>query len=316
VTVATLPDVEEIRERIAQRDAAEAKASAAQLKQLVPQIRPLSDVADNYVEYIQNPSNRIMLGIHEIDVMMRGTGKGDLCFIFGQVQQGKTWVMLQSVVHNRDKHILYLTPDEVAEDVLVKLLCIKHGIRRTEFEDRIKAKDNEAVKLLRKAATKEFPHLSIIDTALSLKTLAEIRHKLEDVRQREIDIVMIDYLGSIPGFTDEAAAAKGLKAFGKIERLPIMCIQQSAKSQEFRGRLRGIHGMLYGGQNEATFMVEVVQRYDNESLPQRAREEYKNTITLSLCKNKRGETTTVDLFFDGATGRIRPKRADDLRKAS
>jgi len=317
MSVATLPEIADIRERIADRDAAEAKASAAQLKSRVPHVRPLSEVADNFIDYVQNPDGRIMLGIHELDLMMRGTGKGDLTFVFGQVQQGKTWVALQSVVHNREKHILYVTPDEIAEDVLVKLLCIKHGLRRRDFEDRIKAKDNDAVRLLRKAATKEFPNLSVIDTSITLKDIAGVRHKLEDLRQRELDLVMIDYLGSIPGFTDEGAAAKGVKAFTKLERLPVICIQQSHKNEEKRGKVPRIHDMVWGGEREATFMIGVCQRADNESLSRQMRDQYKNTITLSLCKNKRGETTVVDMFFDGATGKIRSLRADDnLRKAS
>src|SRR5688500_8669699 len=126
--VASLPDIEDIKQRLEERDRAEAQASADTIEQACPQVRSLVNVAGNYVSYMQNQSNRIMLGIHELDAMMLGTGRGDLTFCYGQVQQGKTQVILNAVNHNHDKHILYVTPDEIAEDVLVKLVGIRHGV--------------------------------------------------------------------------------------------------------------------------------------------------------------------------------------------
>lgn len=288
MSVATLEDITDIQEKLAEREAAFAQAKADWAEDICPEVRPLLKVVESYVDYIQNPEGRIMLGIHDMDLMMRGIGKGELCFVFGQLHQGKTQLVLNIVAHNHDKRILYYTPDEMAEEVFTKLVAIKYGVDAETLEARIKAGDQEAIDLLKQAATQDFTNLGIVDESMGLKKLNEVCVQMEeDLWEAECDLIVIDYLGSIPGYADEGMAAKALKGFVKNERRRVLCIQQGHKDQSKRGKFQGVHGMLYGGQNEANFLIEVVRPGDAEGLSQFERIALQDVLGWKLWKNKR-----------------------------
>lgn len=304
---ATLADVSDIKARLAERDAAEAQAAADYAELVCPSVRPLLKVVDSYVDFITNPYGRVMTGVHDIDLMMRGIGRGELCFVYGQLHQGKTQLVLNIVAHNHDKRILFYTPDEMAEEVLIKLISIKHKVDIEILEQKIKDKDEDAINLLRQAATKDFPNLAIVDEGMGLKKLSEVRKQLEnDVWQDECELHVIDYLGSIPGYPDEGQAAKALKSFTKNERQRMLCIQQSRKDEERRGMFRGVHGMLYGGQNEATHMIEVMRPADNQYISEAERFSLQNVLSWGLWKNKRPpcKTGSGKLFLHPRFGHL------------
>jgi hypothetical protein len=66
-------------------------------------------------------------------------------------------------------------------------------------------------------------------------------------------------------------------------------------------------GMRYGGENEATYVVEVFRKCQDESLDAFEREAEQNTITVGVVKNKRPPSKTgyVDLHIAENTGAIR-----------
>ena len=288
MAIATLSDVADIQARIAERDAAEAQAAADYAETVSPHVRPLLKVADSYVDFIQNPEGRVMFGIHDLDLMMRGLGRGELCFIFGQLHQGKTQLLLNVVAHNHDKRILYFTPDEMAEEVFLKLTAIRNQLDIEDFERRIKAGDEEAVALLKRSATKDFPNLAIVDESVGLKRLNEICETQEnEVWGEPCDFIVIDYLGAIPGYADEGAAAKAVKGWTKDHRYRVLCIQQGQQDSLLRGKFKGIHGMRYGGHNEATFMIEVCRPCDAADASELERQNAKDVLAWRLWKNKR-----------------------------
>lgn len=287
MAVATLSDVADIQARIAERDAAEAQAMADYAEEVCPYVRPLLKVADSYVDFIQNPEGRVMFGIHDLDLMMRGLGRGELCFVFGQLHQGKTQLLLNMVAHNHDKHILYFTPDEMAEEVFLKLTAIKYRLDIEDFEKQIQRGDEKAVALLKRSAIKDFPHLAIVDEGMGLKRLNEVRLAQEEVWGHATDFMVIDYLGAIPGFADEGAAAKAVKGFAKDHRQVVLCVQQGQQDALLRGKFKGVHGMRFGGHNEATFMIEVCRPTDAADASELERTLTKDVLAWRLWKNKR-----------------------------
>lgn len=314
MSVATLQDVSDIKARLAERDAEQAKTATERAEAVCPYVRHPLRVVDSYIDCVRNPEGRVMLGVREIDLMMRGIGRGELAFVFGQMHQGKTQLVLNSVVHNHDKRILFFTPDEMAEEVFTKLVAIKHGIDVETLEEAVKSGDEDMVKLLRRAATIDFPNLAIVDEGMGLKKLNEVRLQQEQVWGGECDLLVIDYLGSIPGYQDEGPAAKAVKALAKNERQRVLCIHQGQQDSLSRGKFKGPHGMRYGGHNEATFMIEVCRPADEYGISEHERVANQDVLAWRLWKNKRPpcKTGRGKLFLHPKTGRTDSWAAEHL----
>ena len=71
--------------------------------------------------------------------------------------------------------------------------------------------------------------------------------------------------------------------------------------------------MRFGGENEATYVVEVFRKCQDESLDAYEREAEQNSITVGVVKNKRPPSKTgyVDLHIASETGAIRPLQEGD-----
>ena len=85
---------------------------------------PLAKAADDYVHWAQSPNERIYLGFNEIDAEMRGIAPSEMCLINGYSHSGKTLALLQILVANHDKRVIYFCPDEPRTLTLIKLACV------------------------------------------------------------------------------------------------------------------------------------------------------------------------------------------------
>jgi hypothetical protein len=76
--------------------------------------------------------------------------------------------------------------------------------------------------------------------------------------------------------------------------------------------------MAYGGEQEATMVIGVRRKRDDQTLDSWDRQCQQDTITLHLAKNKRPPARVtpaegVDFFMDADTGLIRALRESDRR---
>ena len=83
--------------------------------------KPLALAADEYVHWAQNPDERIYLGFSDIDGQMRGIAPSEMCLINGYSHSGKTLFLLQILLANKDKPVIYFCPDEPRTLTLIKL---------------------------------------------------------------------------------------------------------------------------------------------------------------------------------------------------
>jgi replicative DNA helicase len=310
---AALLDIADVRKRIEDRRAAETQAEIDYIDKHYRHIKPLSVAADGLIDYAQNPHGRFMLGLHDLDIMMRGIGRRELAYITGQSHQGKTQLVLNAIAHNHDRRILYFTPDEVAELVLAKLVAIRYGVDSEQLEARIKINDAEMIDLVQGAATKDFRQTIVIDDSLTMNQMMDALREAEDYWREPCDLVVIDFLELLPG-TDVDAKSQALKRWCKDANVPVICLHQGKKDEGTRGRSGGFFGARYGGQNEAIFLGEVYRKRDDASATEYDRRRHANTVTVQLLKNKRppSKTGTVDFYLDPRTGLIRPLRSEDL----
>lgn len=311
---------EQVAERVAARTSTETQivAPVPQARKQYRYVKPFSEAADGLIEYAQNPENRFLMGLHDVDVMTRGFARGELVYVTGRAHAGKTQVVLNALNANPDKHILYFTPDEVSELVLTKLVCIRHGVDAESLEQRIKEGDPEAVNLVRKTASRDFPNLLVIDLSLSLAQMHAAVQEAEDYWSAKTDAIVIDFLELIPGDGNEGdigviAKSQALKRWGKELNTCVICLHQGKRSAGPRGQAQGMDGMRYGGDTEAIFVLEVFRKRDDESLDAWDRDRHANTVTVNVAKNKRppckkGER---DFFMDPMCGLVRPMNGAD-----
>lgn len=306
----TLLAADDVKARIVERQSAERTEDVRSAGYRF--VKPLTEAAEGLIEYAQNPHGRFMLGIHDVDAMTRGHGAGELVYVIGRSHSGKTQVILNALVHNRERNVIMFTPDEVAELVLAKLVSILHGVNGEALEERIKAGDGDALTMVRTTAARDFKNLIVIDEPLGFRQMTQAIQEARDYWGGYEDAIVVDFLellsGDGEGSEGVQAKSENLKKWGKPLHGPTLCIHQSSRGAGKRGQAAGMGGMRYGGENDAICVLEVFRKREDPDLDEWERQAHENTVTVNVTKNKRppAKKGMVDLFMNADTGRIEP----------
>ncbi len=311
-----LSDIDDIASRLINGTEVEPPAEARPIQKKRHYIRPFENAADDLINICQNSEGRWMFGIQGIDAMVRGVGPGDLMYVTGRAHSGKTQLCLQSIANNPNARVLLFTPDEVDVLVLTKLVSIVRGIDGEELEQRIRRGDDFAIDAVRRTARDDFANLLVIDDALSFDQMTVALKEARDYWGAKEDVVMIDFLELMPGDADSDSVvgkSQGLKRWGKGVSAPVVCLHQASRSSGARGTSAGMNAMRYGGETEATFVLEVFRKVEDPSLEEWERDLVRDTLTVNVAKNKRPpcKKGDVDLQMDPRTGAIRMPRPGD-----
>lgn len=268
-------------------------------------IKPLSDAADSWLDFTTNPEGRYRLGLDEIDIMTRGFGRGELVFITGKPFSGKTQVVLNAIANNPEARTLIYTLDEPRELVFAKLAALTTGINSDELERRVRAGDAFAVDAVRKVAIERIPSLFIVDDSLTLGQMTDAKNEATIAWGAPPDLVVIDYLELLPGEGVDQKA-QGLKRWCKNADVPVICLHQASRGSSERGKPGGMDAMRFGGTAEATFVIEVFRKREDEDLDPHERRYHQDTVTINLAKCKRppGKVGMHDFHMDEETGLI------------
>lgn len=308
--------LDEIQDQIAQRQDAAAVASVERAEAQYTYVRPLLGAANDLIDWMGNPEGRLMFGLPEIDAAIRGIARGELCYLTGRAHSGKTQAVLHSILHNPQLHFLYFTPDEVDNLVLTKLIALMHGINAEALEERIKDKDTKARNLVRQTAD-AFSNVVVIDQGLTFAEMTVALHEAQDHWGVDCDGVIVDYLDLLPGDADyngTKGKSNHLKGWVKKNKQACVCIHQPKRGGASRGQRIGMDDMNMGGETEATFVLGVYRKRDDEWLEDWEREQHRNTLSIAIDKNKRPpcHVGTYDYFLDPASGTIRALRPEDM----
>lgn len=270
-----------------------------------------SGAVDGLVEALQNPDGRFMWGIRDIDMLMRGVGPGELCLLTGMAHSGKTQLLMQAICNQPRGRFILFTLDEVTELVLLKLAAVMRGLDPEQVEKRVAEGDTEMIATLRDVASNDFPNLVVIDDSVDYDDMRRALMECEEFWGGPAHGVFMDYVELIGGNGDHDGVVWKLqeaKRFAKDTKRPCVFIHQGKRGDGSRGQAHGMSGMRYGGENEATFVVEVFRRSQDEKMDAFEREAHENTVTINVCKNKRppSKTGIMDLFMHPFSGAIRP----------
>lgn len=292
---------------------------------------PLAKAADDFVHWAQTPGDRVYLGFPEIDCEMRGIAPSEMCLINGYSHSGKTMFLLQILLANRDKPIVYFCPDEPRTLTLIKLACLMHGIPADVLERRVALNESEAIRVLRETAERDFPNLAVFDQVM---TLNEMEHALGEVSDMwgKVSLMVFDYMELLQGGGEDVPSkANTLKAFGKRHNIPLLVLHQSSRTAGADGKKMTISSGAYGGEQQATHIIgvrrkkfeiesqirEIEERIDTAKNTERLLERldvlrydlriHANTVTVNLVKCKRPASKLlddIDFDIEEGTGRL------------
>lgn len=297
---------------------------------------PLDAAVDDYINFSLHPENRVWTGIEQIDRATRGLAPGELAIINGFAHNGKTVLVVEILIKNEGMPVILFTPDETRTAVLVKLASAIFGISAEEFERRLNQGDPEAERMLREVAER-FKNLAVFDDNVSLHTMDQAVKSCEAVFGK-IKLAIFDYADLLSAELDTRGKLKALKAWGKDHSLPFIVLHQSSRSQGAGGQVVTMTSGGYGGESEAFIMIgvrrkinllkdqirQLEERLEAPNLSDKAYTKiaeriryitedqiprHRDTITVSLVKNKRPPMTLVDdidFRLDSETGRLLP----------
>ena len=288
-------------------------------------VRPFHSTYGSIVDALENPDSRIMLGLPAIDVLTRGFGPKELIMVSGFAHSGKTQLINTMISQNLDKRILFFSMDDPAEMILMKLTCMTSGYSADVLERRIRQGDEEAKVTLKTAAVDTFQNLIVVDESLGLSAMSKAVKEATAYWGAAPECIIIDYLELMQGnsFSDDASAnvkakSQALKRWVKDQDAPVVVVHQATRSKGAPGQAITMLSMAYGGEQEATMVIGVRRKRDDQSLDSFERQCQQDSVTLHLAKNKRPPARVtapegIDFFMDPDTGLIRPLRESDLR---
>lgn len=293
--------------------------------------KPLADAVPDYVHWAQHPDERIYFGFNDLDMQVRGVAPGEMCLINGFSHSGKTLFLLQILVANRDKVVVYFCPDEPRTLTLIKLACLVHKVPGKELEQMIADNNQQGLSMLETTAREWFPNLAVFDQFMNLsemeKSLIEV-----DTHLGKPALMVFDYLELLSCGEDTVPAkANTIKAFGKRHNIPLIVLHQSSRTSGADGKKQTISSGAYGGEQQASHIVgvrrkkfeiesqirDIVEKLDKSSASERLLERldmlrydaqlHENTVTVNLVKCKRQDAhllDDMDYEIEAGTGRL------------
>lgn len=295
--------------------------------------RPLEAAADEFIQWSETPQNRIYTGIRVFDDAMRGTAPGELTVVQGFTHSGKNVLINEVLINNPTKPIIFFTPDETRQLVLIKLATAVNSVSAYDLERRIYQDDKSARDILIKTA-KAYSKLAVFDESVTLIEMSRMFEEVCEVMGKPQAFVF-DYAKLLRGFDDVDAAISALKAWGKEHQVPAFVLHQASRTSGSHGRKMEIDSGAYGGEQQATHVIgvrrkkyqhiaavnaleEKIANTTNPSQEQLYRSKMQelievylprdeHTITVSLVKNKRPPcdlVDDVDFRIDTNTGRM------------
>ena len=265
----------------------------------------------------------IPTGFNLLDKFITGLNKSDLILIGARPAMGKTSFAL-NLAHNLSyvakKKVVFFSLEMTNEQLAERLLASQCAIDSKKFRTGEFSED-EWVRLGNAASSFYDTELYLSDA--SAITVPEMKSIVR--RMRDVDCVIIDYLGLINSaertenrVQEVTKITKNLKMMAKDLNIPVVCCAQLSRGTEGRGKshrpqLSDLResGSIEQDADIVMFLYREIY-YAGEKLDREQADELdKNKTELIVAKNRHGETGTIELVFDSEYTRFRPLENDE-----
>ena len=258
----------------------------------------------------------IPTGFGLLDTYITGLNKSDFILIGARPAMGKTSFALNLASNvsmmARKKCVFFsleMTKEQLAERLLASQAGVpSHKLRTGELDN------DEWVRLGNAAGQFNDVELYLDDT--SSITVPEIKSRVR--RMKDVDVIMIDYLGLIKSATrkenrvqEVSEITRQLKMLAKDLMIPVICCAQLARSTEGRGKSHKpqLSDLRESGsiEQDADIVMFLYREdyYRSEVDEDKQDDIDENHTELIVAKNRHGATGTIEMTFDKEFTRFR-----------
>lgn len=258
----------------------------------------------------------IPTGFGTLDKCITGLNRSDFILIGARPAMGKTSFALNlasNVTMKAKKKCVFFSLEMTKEQLAERLLASQAGVPSTKL--RTGELDDDEWRRLGNAAG-QFTDVELYLDDTSTITVPEIKSRIR--RMKDVDIIMIDYLGLVKPSTrkenrvqEVSEITRQLKMLAKDLNIPVICCAQLARSTEGRGKnhkpqLSDLRESGSIEQDADIVMFLYREEYYKSELDEDKQDEVdENHTELIVAKNRHGATTTIEMTFDKEFTRFR-----------
>jgi replicative DNA helicase len=271
----------------------------------------LNEAIRRYMEQISargdQPQVGVETGLASLDQKTGGLQESDLILLAGRPGLGKTSLALCFVAHaalERGKTCAFFSMEMSEMQVVQRLISMTaeidgNRIRRGRLTLDELTRINDASARLQQAP--------IFVEESSRLTVTQILAKARRLQaERQLDLVVIDYLQLIEGSTNDenrvqevAQISRGLKSIARELQVPVVALSQLSRQIETRGTEPMLSDLRESGALEADAdLVLFLWQKDQQDRKDRV-------VRLKLAKHRNGPVGEMDLLFENELTRFR-----------
>lgn len=255
-------------------------------------------------------------GFGILDKYITGLNKSDFILIGARPAMGKTSFALnlaQNVTMLAKKKCVFFSLEMTKEQLAERLLAARAGVPSQKLRTG-ELTDDEWVRLGNAAGDYDKVELYLDDT--SSITVPEIKSRVR--RLKNVDIIIIDYLGLIQSATrkenrvqEVSEITRNLKMMAKDLNIPVVCCAQLSRGTEGRGKSHKpqLSDLRESGsiEQDADIVMFLYREdyYRNEVDDDKQDEIDANLTELIVAKNRHGAVGSIEMTFDKEFTRFR-----------
>ncbi len=248
-------------------------------------------------------------GFGMLDKYITGLNKSDFILVGARPAMGKTSFALnlaQNVTMLAKKKCIFFSLEMTKEQLAERLLAAHAGVPSNKLRTG-ELTDDEWIRLGNATGDYEDVELYLDDT--SSITVPEIKSRVR--RLKNVDIIIIDYLGLIQSATHKenrvqevSEITRNLKMLAKDLNIPVICCAQLSRGTEGRGKSHKpqLSDLRESGsiEQDADIVMFLYREdyYRNEVDEDKQDEVDANLTELIVAKNRHGATGTIEMTFD------------------